>query len=94
MLGAKVKKSQFLQWYVKEVFGSNISPGTAAGEELSKLEAFLLMFPPIQIDLILMLTNHNLAESGKNLLTKSILFNVFGNIILLTSCAVDNQRRI
>ena len=73
MLDAKVKTPQFLQWYVKDIFGNNMSPGTAAGVD------FLLMFPLKQIDLILKLTNHNLAESGKKLIPKIMLFNFLGN---------------
>ena len=46
VLDAKVKKPQFRQWYVKYIFGNKISPGMAAGAALSKLNAFLLMFPP------------------------------------------------
>ena len=78
MLDAKVKKPQFQRWYVKEIFGNKIYPGTSDGADLSKLDAFLLMFPLKQIDLILKLTNHNLAESGKKLLTKSMLFIFLG----------------
>ena len=45
----------------------------AAGADLSKLGAFLMVFPPNQIDLILKLTNHNLSESSKKLLIKIML---------------------
>ena len=94
MLDAKVKKPQFRKWYVKEIFGNKIYPGTAAEEDLSKIDKFLLIIPPNQIDLIIKLTNHNLAESGKKLLTKSMLFICFGIIVLLTCCDVRNRRRL
>ena len=45
VLDAKVKKPQFRQWYVKDIFGNKIYPGTVARAELSKLAAFLLEFP-------------------------------------------------
>ena len=73
VLDAKVKKPQFRKWYVKEIFANKIYPGTAARAELSKFDTFLLMFPLYQIDLIIKLTNHNLTESGKNLLNKIIM---------------------
>ena len=44
-----------------------------AGANLSKLDAFRTMFPPNQIDLILKLTKHDLAGSGKEILTKSMI---------------------
>ena len=77
LLGGKVNKSQFLQWYIKDISGKYISPDTADGEDSSKLEAFLLMFPPNQIDLIIKFKNHNLEESGKKILTKSMMLKTF-----------------
>ena len=74
MLDAKAEKPQFWQCYIKDVFRNKISPGTASGADLSKINAFLLMFPPKHIDLILKLINHNLSESGEKLLTKIMLF--------------------
>ena len=94
MLDAKTKKPQFRQWYVKDIFCNKIYHGTESRLYLSKLDAFLMMFPPKQIDLILKLTNHNLAESVKKLITKSMLFNCFGVIVLLTRFDVHNQRQI
>ena len=73
MLYDKVKKPQFRQWYVKEIFGKNISPGTVVRADLSKIIAFLLMFPPNKIDLIIKLTNYNLVESGEKLFNKSMM---------------------
>ena len=79
---------------LRKFFGNNISPGTAAGADLSKLNAFLLMFPPNQIDLFLKLTNHNLAESGNKPLTKSMLLSFTGIIVLPTNCGVRKQIRL
>ena len=79
MLDDKVKKPQFRLWYIKDIFGNKISPGTAAREDLSNIDAFLMMFPLKEIYLIINLTNYKLAESGKKLLTKSMMFNFFWN---------------
>ena len=49
---------------------------------------------PKQIDLILKLTNQNLEESGKKLVTKSLMLCFLGINVLLTCCAVQNQRRL
>ena len=94
MLDAKVNKPKFRQWYVKYIFGNNIYTGTEAGADLLKINAFLLMFPPNQIELILKLTNHNLSESGKKLLTKITMFQKNGIVVLLTCCDVRNWRCI
>ena len=61
MLYAKVRKQKFIQLYVKDISGNKIYPGMEAGADLSKLDAFLLMFPPKHIDLILKLTNHKVG---------------------------------
>ena len=61
VLDAKVKKPQFQQWHVKNICGNNISTGTKVRIDLSKVYAFLLMFPLNRIDLIIKLTNYNLA---------------------------------
>ena len=77
LLGNKVKKPQSRQWYVKGIFGDKIYPGIAAGTDLSKINSFLPTLPLNQIGFILKLTNHNLVEPGKKLLTRIILLIFF-----------------
>jgi hypothetical protein len=45
------------QWHQKCPLGEMISPGSTEFEDMTPLEAFLLMMPPDQLKLILKLTN-------------------------------------
>ena len=55
---SKLPKIPVRQWFVKDIFGDRIYPGTARGKEMTKLAAFLHMFPPAQLELMLRLSNN------------------------------------
>ena len=46
---SKLPKIPVRQWFVKDIFGDRIYPGTARGKKMTKLAAFLHMFPPAQL---------------------------------------------
>ena len=52
---------------------------------MTPLEAFLMMMPPYELNLILELTNENLESSGKKELSLQELLCWFGVIILMAA---------
>jgi hypothetical protein len=52
-------------WGVRTPIGDLLGSGSNIGERLSRLEVFLLMFPPQQLETILIATNHQLIENNK-----------------------------
>lgn len=71
-------------WSIRTVLGNQLGPGTDVRREMSRLDYFLLMFPPTELSLILQLTNERLIEKQKNTATKGEILKFFGIIILST----------
>jgi hypothetical protein len=62
-----------------------VSPGSDIGKHRSMLDYFLLMFPPLQLNEIVRLTNIHLAKKRRRLTTVGEIIKFFGILILTTS---------
>ena len=72
-------------WYVTTPLGDQITQNdTNIIESMSRLDIFLLMFPPQQLQHIINLTNTNLRKEGQRDTTKGEIVKFFGIIILGT----------
>ena len=72
-------------WVVRTtVQGEDIGKGGNVGEARSRLEMFLLMFPPAQLDLIVAETSRQLHLANKTATTKGEIIKLFGVILLIT----------
>jgi Transposase IS4 len=74
----------FRSWGVKTPIGDLLGSGSNVGERLSRLEVFLLMFPPQQLETILVATNLQLMENNKIATTKGEILKFFGVVLLAT----------
>ena len=72
------------KWAVKLATGVNWTHGCNHKKEISRLDVFLQMFPPEQLKLIVRLTNINLTNNNKQLLTTGELLKFFGVVLLMT----------
>jgi len=75
---------------VKDAFGEKIYPGT--NRPISRLDAFLLMFPPEQLNAMVVMTNNNLGKERKQQVTKGELVKFLGITILMTRVKVRKRR--
>ena len=57
-------------WNIKTSTGANLSPGCEFGRDMSRLDFFLLLFPPEQLNIILSLTNDRLSKEQEPLKSK------------------------
>ena len=57
----------------------------------SHLEFFMMLFPPTQFDLIMNLTNGELAKNKKNYTTTGEIINFYGVMMLVTRFEFDNH---
>ena len=72
-------------WYVTTSLGDRITQNdTNKITSMSRLDIFLLMFPPQQLQHIINLTNKNLRKQGLRATTKGEIIKYFGIIILGT----------
>ena len=58
-----IEKTTYRQWYAVDKFGEKVFPGSTSTRNMSRMDAFLLMYPPAQLSLKLELTNDNLRKS-------------------------------
>ena len=71
-------------WRVTNALGDRFSLGSDTENRYSRVDYFLLMFPPAELQLILRLTNLQLRSAGLKETTKGQLLKFFGIIILAT----------
>ncbi len=71
------------RWHQWCLLGEKVFPGKSEFQDMTPLEAFLMMMPPDELDLILELTNKNLETGGKKELSLQKLLCWFGVIILM-----------
>ncbi len=58
------------QWYVITSTGDQVYLGTAIGKNMTKFDAFMTMFPPKQLNLMVELTNINLRKTKLKISSK------------------------
>ena len=71
-------------WAVKTRMGYMLGHGGDHQNSYSHLEYFLMLFPPEQLQLILQLTNNELAMARKNYTTAGEIVKFFGVMLLVT----------
>jgi hypothetical protein len=72
-------------WAVRTSVGDMLGPGSDVGAHRSRLDYFLLMFPPLQLNEIVRLTNiHLLKKKKKKLTSIGEVIKMFGVLILST----------
>ena len=71
-------------WAVKTRMGYMLGCGGDHQNSYSYLEYFLMLFPPEQLQLILQLTNNELAMARKNYTTAGEIVKFFGVMLLVT----------
>ena len=77
---------------MKDVFGEKVYPG--CDRCMSRLEAFLMMFPDEQLNEMTRLTNINLEKDGKAVTTKGELVKFLGVMLLITRMKVKDRRKL
>ena len=77
-----------------DVFGKRVYPRTTRGWSMSRLDAFLMMHPPTQLELQIELTNENLAKGGHREVTKGEKIKFMGIwLMMMISCYHCHQHR-
>ncbi len=74
----------FREWTLKTPIGDVVTAGSEVSGRLSRLDFFMLMFPPSQLSACCKLTNINLKRKNRKITTKGELLWFFGLIILAT----------
>ena len=75
----------FRNWAVKTRMGYMLGRGGDHQNSYSRLEYFLMLFPPEQLQLILQLTNHELGMARKTYTSAGEIVKFFG-VMLLATC--------
>ena len=74
----------FCNWAIKTRMGYMLGQGGDHQNSYSHLEYFLMLFPPEQLQLILQLTNNELAMARKNYTMTGEIVKFFGVMLLVT----------
>ena len=74
----------FCNWAVKTRMGYMLGRGGDHQNSYSRLEYFLMLFPPEQLQLILKLTNHELGMARKTYTSAGEIVKFFGVMLLVT----------
>jgi Transposase IS4 len=72
------------EWGVKTPEGDILRRGSNSDKRLSRLDIFLLMFPPSELNLLLFCTNTNLDLKNYKMTTKGEIIKFFGVSLLIT----------
>ena len=81
------------QWCHKDPFGKRIGPGNPEYSIMLPLQAFLHMMPPVQLTLMLELTNERLVEKEKQEMTRQELLWWIGVCMLIAGINFCGRRR-
>ena len=80
------------RWSLKTCTGDILTAGCELGKIMSRLDYFLLMFPPQQMLAIVRLTNNNLREKNIPLTSNGEILRYFGVCILATRYQFASRR--
>ena len=78
-------------WAVKTRMGYMLGCGGDYQNSYSRLEYFLMLFPPEQLQLILQLTNNELAMARKNYTMAGEIVQFFGVMLLVTQFELGSR---
>jgi hypothetical protein len=73
------------QWHQRCPLGEKVFPGNSEFQDMTPLEAFLMMMPLNELSLILKLTNKNRESSGKKELPLQELLRWFDVTLLMSA---------
>ena len=76
--------STICEFVIKNITGARIKRGSDIQRCFSRLDYFLMMFPPKQLRLIVQLTNVELSRDNKPTTTVGEILKMFGIMIMLT----------
>ena len=79
------------QWFMRNVVGDRLTVGDNIDKGYTRLDVFLLMFPPDQLTYMLRLSNANLEAAGLKATTKGELIRFIGVLILITRFEFNNR---
>jgi hypothetical protein len=79
-------------WRIRHASGEWLEVGCSFGQDLSKLEYFLALFPPEQLTAMLGLLNRRLEAAAKKEATTGELLKWFGVLILITRFEFGKRR--
>jgi hypothetical protein len=74
----------YRDWTIRTVIGHSLGPGSDSGKSMSRLDYFLLMFPPDQLSTMVTLTSEKLLSKTKAATTAGEVLKFFGVLILVT----------
>jgi Transposase IS4 len=79
------------EWHFGMHSGNIWSDGSDPGRQVSRFDVFLQLFPPLQLRLIVTLTNERLEATHERATTVSEMLKYFGIMILATRCQFSNR---
>ena len=77
---------------MKTPHGSRIFPGCEEGKNMTRLEYFILMFPPNQLTEMVRLTNRELKEKEEKSMTIGEMVEFMGICIIITRFQFSSRR--
>jgi Transposase IS4 len=80
------------EWHCKTLVGNVWRDGCDPTRQVSRLDIFLQMFPPVQLSLIVTLTNEQLRAQRQRETTSSEVLKYIGIMVLATRCQFSNRR--
>ena len=83
-----------ITWRMTTPSGSEIFKGCEEGKTMSRLDFFLLMFPPKQLKKMVKYTDKQLQQNGGDELSKGELLKFFGLLILFTRFQFSLRRNL
>jgi hypothetical protein len=78
------RANNYKAWGVRDAVGNIHGPGSDKSRNVSRLDYFMMMFPPQQLSIMLQLTNSALMSGGRRPTSKAELLKYFGVMILCT----------
>jgi Transposase IS4 len=72
------------QWIMRTVVGDHLTNGHNVDKSLSRLDVFLLIFPPDHLLNIVNLTNRQLQKADEKITSVGEMVTIFGVILLIT----------
>ena len=84
-----------IDFKIKDQIGNTFSPGDDRSQRYSRLDYFLMMFPPKQLNEMIRLTNISLLRGGINKCTsKGEMLKLFGVMILVTKFEFTTRAKL
>ena len=82
------------EWFVKLPFGERLIAGGNVNRLYSRLDIFLMIFPPAQLNLMLRETNLQLQKQHHTQLSKQELLKFFGVLLLISKFEFTDRRSL